>query len=401
MGRSPKILIVGGFSFSRGAGGSNYVIGLGKALSEAGFCVEYLCDDRHGKTVRQDFQEFTCHAVSRGPSLRGWKAAWKNLSASEDALLKWLERVPSDEFQIIIAYPGGLPVAFLWRLRRLCAAKAWKTAAVVVEWQQLWKYYPSKLRNLLLDMADQELQIRLVNKRFGHIIAISSLLERYYRKSGCKVIRIPPMIDAEGQTLQRKPTPKQEAQGLRLLFSGAWLRDRLDIIVKAVLLLRGEGKPIALEFLGPGVNDLRMNPNLQKQIMEGPEGAFRFHGWVPLEEARSITMSADFGILLRERARWSNACFPSKVAEFQALGVPLLCNLTSDLAQSLRDGDNALIVHEVTVEALVATLRRGLALTSGEKARLKQGSLECAASIFDYRKHAEPLGAFFRGILNN
>jgi glycosyltransferase involved in cell wall biosynthesis len=125
-----------------------------------------------------------------------------------------------------------------------------------------------------------------------------------------------------------------------------------------------------------------------------PKQAVHFYGWIPAENVLSIAAGADFGVLLRDRARWADACFPCKVAEFQALGVPMLCNLTSDLNKALQDGKNSLIVRDVSVAGLVKTVKRALALTPLQKERMRRRSLESAADYFDYRRYVAALRAF-------
>ncbi|MGD0615977.1 MAG: glycosyltransferase family 4 protein [Verrucomicrobiota bacterium] len=394
-GAKPKILIVGAFTFSRGEAGSNYAIGLGKALKGTGFCIEYLSKDGDRARIREDFREFTCHSAPGRRFLTGWKSAISALSASDDGLIKWVEQAAAGEFSAVIAYPGAdSTVGFLVRLHRSCLKKGFKLIVYVCEWQPLWRFGDPKLRRRLAATVDAEIQRRVVNKRINHVIAVSSFLERYYRKSGCDVIRIPPLIDAQAEKWHCRPAVEGRKQRLTLLFSGSWRRDRLDLITEAILRLRQEGHNVVLEFLGSGANDFERNPRIQSQMLQAPQGCFRFHGNVPVEKVLPITASADFGVLLRDRAKWSDACFPSKVAEFQALGVPLLCNLTSNLEEVLRDGDNALIVPQVSMAAFVATVKRALALAPAEMHHMKQCSLQCAANRFDYRIYSDPLGRF-------
>jgi glycosyltransferase involved in cell wall biosynthesis len=390
----PKVLIVGNFSYSR-AQGAHPCLGYAYALRDAGFSIEFLGGLMDETGIRPDFQQFPCHFSPDRCLLKGWRAAFRNLSAYQHHLLKWLEQVPAAQYSAVIADPGcGATVMFLLKLRRLCLAKSWKLALAIMEWQRYWRYGSSRARDSLLCAIDTEIQIRFVNKRFRNIIAVSSYLERYYRKSGCNVIRVPPLIDARAEKWHCQsimPPPKQD---LTLLFSGAWVRDRLDLVIEAVQHLRRDGRNIVLEFLGPQAKDLGRNPKLQKLISQGPPDALKFHGWVPSERALPIAASADFGITLRDRARWSDACFPCKVAEFQALGVPLLCNLTSDLDQVLKNGDNALIVPRVSVAALIHAIQRALALTPPQRERMRRCSLQCADAYFDYRRYIGPLSEF-------
>jgi glycosyltransferase involved in cell wall biosynthesis len=398
--RQPKLLIVGGFSFSGGEAGTNYVLGLGNALRDSGFEVHYLAPCTYQGIMRHDFQQYVCHVAPEAPLLGGWRDIQARLTGSGNSLIKWLERARAEEFDTIIAYPDpAKSVGFLLKLRSLCLKRAWKLIVIVVEWHGFsWSGWGGLPRRMLI-VVDWETQLRVLNKRSKRIIAITSFVERYYGKSGCDVIRIPPMIDAQADKWHCRPLKEDPKPDLTLLFSGSWTRDRLDLIMEAVLYLRHADNRVVLELLGPTQNDIENNPGLQKFISQAPQGTFRFHGYIRSEErVLPITASADFCVLLRDRARWSDACFPSKVPECQALGVPILCNLTSDLGETLRDGENALIVPHVSVGALVTTIKRALALTPSERARLKRGSLQCAATHFDYRNYIDQLSEFIRRI---
>ena len=155
---------------------------------------------------------------------------------------------------------------------------------------------------------------------------------------------------------------------------------------------------MVLEFLGSKPDDIQRRPALWQTITRAPEGTFRFHGLVPVDQVLPITASADFGVLLRDHAKWAEACFPSKVTEFQALGVPMMCNLTSNLDEVLQDGRNALIVPEATVESFMKTVKRALKLSGTDLQRMKRNSLERAANWYDYRVYGETLGQFIRSM---
>ena len=390
-----KILIVGGYTFSRGEAGSNYVIGLGKALEETGYEVEYLADDPSPEPMREEYRSFKCYCAPPESRQRGWRSALANLSAADNSLLNWLNKVPTGEVATIIAHVGGLPVAFLYRLQRLCVARGWKLAMIVGEWQGFAQFARLKLRQRLLAVLDSELQRRMVNKRVKHIIAISRYLQRYYQNSGCHTILIPPLIDCRAKKWGCRISPTNPRRELKLLFSGGWWRDRLDLITEAMLQLRNEGLAVTLEFLGSGADDLSQSSILRSQLARGRDGTFHFHGNVPVERVLPITASADFGVFLRDKVKWAEACFPSKVAEFQGLGVPVLCNITSNLEDVLTDGENALFVPEVSAGAFAQTVKRALRLPWPELCRMKQRSLDRAATWFDYRTYCGPLKRYF------
>jgi glycosyltransferase involved in cell wall biosynthesis len=390
----PKILILGDFSLST-AQGAHVGLALAKPLTAAGFTIELLASHLDEAGIRDDLREYTSYVAPDVQLDSRWRLFWARLSGSGNGRIQWLEKAQAEDFCAVIAYPESVwSVGFLFRLQRLCRTRDWKLIVVVGEWFGLrwsgWTMLPRRL----LTFVDWETQLRILNKRSDRIIVVSSLLEQYYRKSGCDVMRVPPLIDAQAERWRVRPIRANAGDGLTLLYTGSWSRDRLDIVLKALLRLRRDGHDVVLEFLGSGPNELRKNPKLQRLVLQAPPGSFRFHGWVPFQHVLPITASVDFGVLLRNVAKWSSACFPSRVAELQALGVPMLCNFTSDLREYLEDGKNALIVPELSVNAFETTVKRALAMTRSERDELKRYSYACAATRFEYRDHVSRLGEF-------
>jgi len=394
-------MIVGGFTYSRGEAGSNYVIGLGRALRANGCTVGFLARHSDDSAIRSEFGEFTCHIAPRERQLKGWRSALANLSGSDNALIKWLERRTPHEFDLLIAYPSGLPVSFLRRLRSVCQINSWKLAVVVDEWQGFRQFGARKVLHRMLATLDSELQRRIVNKKIHNILAISSFLRRYYARCGCRVIQVPPLIDAKSSKWVCSRATERYGRPLRLLFSGGWWRDRLELMAEAILTLKAEGHPLVLEFLGFEPNELATHPGLLRKLTTPQQDCFKFHGRVPVNQVIPITSAAHFGVLLRDRARWSDACFPSKLAEFQALGVPMICNLTSNLGDVLTDLRNALVVSEVSVSSFSTALRRALALTPAEHQTMKECSLACGATYFDFRSYCDSLQRFVHEAINS
>jgi glycosyltransferase involved in cell wall biosynthesis len=113
-----------------------------------------------------------------------------------------------------------------------------------------------------------------------------------------------------------------------------------------------------------------------------------FHGRVPEDQVACVMRSASFGVLLRDEARWSKSCFPSRVPEFSALGVPMLCNLSSDLGSYLKDGQNAILVPEVSVEGFCSALEKALCL-SADDFHCMRGQARQMAQRFDGAAYAE------------
>lgn len=74
-----------------------------------------------------------------------------------------------------------------------------------------------------------------------------------------------------------------------------------------------------------------------------------------LEDIKCLT----FSILLREEnLRYAKAGFPTKVVESLFCKTPVICNISSDLAKYLNDGENSMIVETCSSEGLAQVLRK-------------------------------------------
>jgi glycosyltransferase involved in cell wall biosynthesis len=69
----------------------------------------------------------------------------------------------------------------------------------------------------------------------------------------------------------------------------------------------------------------------------------------------------DFSLLLKpEKKRFSKAGFPTKISESLAHGVPVVCNISSDLSKYLKDGVNSFIVPQSSIKSFAGTIHRAL-----------------------------------------
>ena len=69
-----------------------------------------------------------------------------------------------------------------------------------------------------------------------------------------------------------------------------------------------------------------------------------FCGKMSNAAVRQMIYDSDFTILLRDSKTSTNAGFPTKVSESMAMGVPVLANITSDIATYMTDGENGIVL---------------------------------------------------------
>jgi glycosyltransferase involved in cell wall biosynthesis len=365
IGFQPEVIWLGEFPFPTGSPAANNLRGHCCAIRDAGFTVGLLPNQCTGRAedAQPDgtycFREFPYWPLCRpGPESR-FKNFLHCLTGKHDARFDWFLSGSAARLKAVIVYTGyWATVPFLLRLRRLCRRHRIRLISYVVEWQSRHHY-----RNAL-SAIDGDIQRRWINPRLDGIICISRYLQDCYERRGVRTALIPPLLDLSDPMWPCSPAAHQKAthRPIRLLFSGYYRRDRQDILIRSVKRIREQGAPVVLEYLGASRENIAALPNVGRELLDSLGDGLHFHGRVPDDQVYRIAASASFAVLLREDERWSRACFPSKLPEFSALGVPMLCNITSDLAGYLRDGLNAIIVREVTVDAMCAALDKALAL---------------------------------------
>lgn len=386
----PQVLIVGDFAFPHGSAAANNLRGHCVAFQAAGYTVGVLPKISHkdeANPIKKTFRGVSYWHMSRPrhPS-RLWRLVQEYLNADEPRL-KWLEETGLSGVKAIFAYTGiAGSSAFLYRLSNLCSKRGVKLYCYVVEWFE-WRDFNGKLA--WLNIMDVELLRRVMVLRTDGAITITNYLQRYYYLKGLKCLLLPPLMDALEPICQveiaSRSMPRKHS--VRLLFSGSYNRDRHDVILKAVLKVRSQGSNVIMEYLGCGRDQIQRIPGVSAELINALGEGVHFYGRVDDQSVAHIIRSATFGIILRDNRPWAQACFPSKVPEFFAFGVPMLCNISSDLAGYLRDGENSLVCHAVTVDDLCATLRRAWELTESQLHSMKLTARQTAES-FDARSFA-------------
>jgi glycosyltransferase involved in cell wall biosynthesis len=290
-----------------------------------------------------------------------------------DPRVPWLESQRLSGVKAVINYAANEGSSgFLWRLRTLCKKHRVSLLNLVVEWHALSQAWPS-----VPAVLDGEFQRRVLNRLVDGTICISTHLEEYYRGRAKTTVVIPPLLDLTDPKWQA-PSKSMDRRPLTLVFSGSHNRERHDIMLKAVRQMRDHGTEIRMEYLGSTRDQISSMPGVGADLIRSLGDSVLFHGRVAEEHVHDIAAAASFAIILRNNARWSRCCFPSKVPEFCALGVPMLCNLTSDLNQYLVDGQNAIVVEDITVDSLCKALSRALALSHEQRENMRAAARRTA-----------------------
>jgi glycosyltransferase involved in cell wall biosynthesis len=327
--------------------------------------------------------------------------ACKSLAGFIYPLLDFLKKLAAARRPLpsaIILMEAGVVGSHL-RLRGFCKKHGISLVPVELEWHHLWE--PTN-RKRWFDLIDEDIRKRFINPTLGHVIVNNTYLLNYYQGRGCQTVLLPPVLDTRGPRWSLPPAPPVPTTGkLRLVFSGTPLRERHDLILEAIAKAVGEGVDIEMNYIGFTKEYFLRLPGAHAGWLSALGDRVRFHGWLSGQELKETASAADFLVIFRNDALWSKACFPTKVPEFLALGVPVICNLTSDLAMYLSEGREALIVPELSAEALARRLKDAAALKGTERAALRMRARQRAEESFDWRRYADGLGRFMEAAIKS
>ena len=326
------------------------------------------------------FRGAKCWTIPSQKTALTFKNAMLRRLAIGDERIAWLRARRLAGVKAIFVYPGMDSASFIYQLRRLCRAHKVRLYAYVTEWHS-FRHYPANFG--FLQAVDGELQRRCLNPMLDGTICFSEHLKEYYVTRGCKASVLPPLLDLSDPKWNTSQTTAelQASTGLRFLFSGAARRDRHDIILRAAHHVRKRGISIVVEYLGSSREDIAALPGVGNELLTTLGDGLVFHGRVPDDQVARITSSASFGILLRDRANWSACCFPSKVPEFLAYRVPMLCNLTSDLGKFLTDGFNSILINEMSFASVCESFERAARLSPEKLADMRLAARKTAESF--------------------
>lgn len=393
--KTPKIALVGLFDSEAKTAAYDVMHTIARVLKNAHCEVDvlpYLQPSSERKAEPQLWEENGIKWICLPRPGKKIPKVLMNVAAVNDPVIKWLSS-PAHHYTHILTYSGNC--GFLFKLIQICRARNIPLINYVVEW-----YDPShtQLRPLLgglHEILDSEVQRRFINRFIKNHLCISSYLFDYYRKYGCNCFLYPQHIidfnDLRYADLRIAETaPSRE---VNLLFCGSFQRERWDVIIQGMAILKKEGIPVKIALTGSTEEKFLKRLAHLKTAYLKVKDQFVFHGWVPRERVRELMQNASYALLLRDDKRWSKACFPSKMSEFLACGTPIISNCTSDLCEYISDGYNGLIIKRAEVDCFVETVRRAHSISRDRYQELRMNARN-SAYRFDFNRWAESLSQF-------
>lgn len=241
-------------------------------------------------------------------------------------------------------------------------ATEWYSKEQFARWQTAIPYWEKNIMN------------RCVIGKHSRVIAISTYLYDYFKKKGCKVVNIP-IIHNKNIHNKNRLSEEVSADKLCIIYAGSHLlMDNIALIIKSISLMSDEARS-KIQFAIYGLGEDRIKSVIPKEIWEKTAGSLCIMGRRPNKEVVAAYSKMDFSIVLRDPSlRVNKAGFPSKVVESMRIGVPVICNYSSDLNKYLVHNENSIIVDALNAEIISQQLENLVHMPLSERFRISRSA---------------------------
>ena len=228
----------------------------------------------------------------------------------------------------------------------------------------------------------------VINSNY-QVIAISSYLENYFVSKGINSIRIPVILD-----IKNTDKVKNVNDGfINIGYAGApGKKDSLDCIVRGYIESLHNNCRTRLHIIGVTYDkfiSINKYSNIEKELIRN---SVSFYGRVSHSKVVEILCKMNYTILVRPaEERYAKAGFPTKVVESMSLGIPVICNYSSDLNKYLKDMVNSVIVEDNTVESVKKAMLKIQKVSYSEWENISYKARKTALDNFDYRNYISQL----------
>lgn len=363
-----KIVYVGGFEMPDKNAAAHRVLNIGKILESTGKTVVYIgiikskSIDTEILSTYEKINEFDCFSVGYPTKY----TEWIRYLSSAQKYIEVIEHI--GDVSGVVFY--NFPSIAMKNLMKYCRKYGIKCYADVTEW------YSGKGRGVLWGIVktfDTWYRMRILHKKMDGMIVISRYLETYYRKLP-KMARIPVLADLCDSKWENHYEKSTDV--LKLVYAGLpQKKDRIDFLIEALMEVK---RPYHLDIVGITREQyLEMYPQHREWLETNNDVCF--HGRVSHEAALDFIKRANYSCFVRSDNRVSQAGFPTKFVESVCCGTPVITNITSDLAEYMKNGENGVLLSHLSKTEIVMGI---------EKADFTK---KLKTDFFDYRKYQDQI----------
>jgi glycosyltransferase involved in cell wall biosynthesis len=375
-----NILIISYNSFPDGDAGSLRQYAFGKLLSRMGHTVYFIGMGDTACHEIGDYRGFKYISLRVNQNKAGFISRIENYFGYKLRLKSFIKQYSlNNKIECILVV--DIPLNALLFIKRLARKNHIRLIHDSVEW---YSYKQFKLRIFAPSYILKDFYNRFFIDKNFKVIAISKYLENHFLERRIKTVRIPVILDINDISCEKRTCEGR----LTLLYAGSpGKKDYLKEVIEGIALLnKNIIDTIDFRLIGISKDQLVYMCGVSQQALDKLGNSLNAVGRIPRESVLKNLEEADFTVLMRSPdQRYAKAGFPTKVVESLASGTPVICNITSDLGDYIRDGENGIIVDKCSAESFSIAVTRAQNLTFKQRKSMYENARKCAEEFFDYK----------------
>lgn len=290
---------------------------------------------------------------------------------------------------LVVAY--NHPAVSLSKLNRWGRKNNCKVLSDCTEWFEL----RGSILFRMIKGWDTKKRMTQVHCELDGIIAISRFLQDYYLQRNCNVLLLPPLVDKK--ETKWDISRKKNDDTIRIVYagsSGEAARDNLPSIISALSEIRDSEK-LRIKLFVIGLNEQQYKEQFNVQEESVGSGFAQFMGRVPHTAVLEILANSDFSIFVRNSTITVEAGFPTKFVEAISSGTLVLTNLSSNIKDYLREGENGFVLDFSSPVSLKSSL---IVPLKKDKAYITKIRESMNTDLFDYRSYTSITKDFLKNL---
>jgi glycosyltransferase involved in cell wall biosynthesis len=359
------ILCIGGFKLPDGTASAQRALENGYLLESLGFKMVFVgkFDKDKKNHIYQNIEGFDCFNITSPTNTKAFPYYAKNA----DSIKHVVSTYGINEVHSIIAY-NYPPIA----LNKLISFGKKNNINIILDSTE-WYGFEGKgiIRNVMRFVATQY-RMRVLAKKAGNVICASRFLQTYYTKLNTVIL---PFSINPNKDKWMLPKIIPTGSPRTFIYAGnpgiGMSKDFVNSMIEGLSKVKEKGYKFKLIIVGIKKDEFLLYFPDYFKILNFLDSDIDFLGRQPHLKTLELIKKSDYSLLIRPNNRVSNAGFPTKIVEAVSCGTPPITNITSDIADYIKEGENGLIFNSTSLEDIEVKLISAIEMPEENLTKMK------------------------------